>query len=96
MSDEKQAVREALRQRGGMSEKEIELLLGRYAGYGLTVQGFFRRWLEKRLGRQEWMLEYIDTKLIAAVAVATGRVVTVPAKRGGTLRRGVYVFMIDI
>ena len=78
-----------------MSDKEIELMLGRYAGYGLTVRGFFRRWLEKRLGRQEWILEYIDTRLIADVAVATGRVVTVPAERGGTLRRGVYVFMVD-
>ncbi|MBP9897714.1 MAG: hypothetical protein KBF28_05035 [Gemmatimonadales bacterium] len=47
-----------------------------------------RRWLEKRLGRQEWMLDYIDTRLIADVAVATGRVMTVPANRGTTVRRG--------
>lgn len=94
MSDEKQEVRAALKQLMGSNEKVIELMLGRYAGYSLTVRGFMRRWLEKRLGRQEWMLEYIDVKLIADVAVATGRVVTVPAKRGTTLRRGVYVFMV--
>ncbi len=40
------------------------------------------------------MLDYIDTRLIADVAVATGRVMTVPANRGTTVRRGVYVFLL--
>lgn len=35
MSDEKQDVRAALRQLLGNNEKEIELMLGRYAGRGI-------------------------------------------------------------
>lgn len=62
MSDEKQDVRAALRLLLGKNEKEIELMLGRYAGYSLTVRGFMRRWLEKRLGRQEWMLSQGDVR----------------------------------
>lgn len=95
MSDEEQDVRAALRLRLGDNESEIELLLGRYAGYSVTVPGFMRRWLKKQLGGQAWMLEYINTRLLADVAVATGRVMTVPAKRGTTVRRGVYVFWLN-
>jgi hypothetical protein len=94
MIQDDDGVRAALQQLLGRNEKEIELMLGRYAGYSLTVRGFMRRWFEKRFGEHEWMLEFIDIRLIADVAVATGRVVTVPAKRGATLRRGVYVFMV--
>jgi len=95
MSDEEQDVRAALRLRLGDNEPEIELMLGRYAGYSVPVRGFIRRWLEKRLGGQAWMLDDINTRLIADAAVATGRVLTVPAKPGTTARRGVYVFWLD-
>jgi hypothetical protein len=94
MSDEQQEVRAALRQRFGSNEKEIELMLGRYEGRHLTVPGFFRRWLESRLGEQAiWMLDYIDVRLIADTAVTLGRVETMAAGPGSTARRGLYVFM---
>ena len=94
MSEEENDVRAALRQRFGTNEKEIELMLGRYVGYHLTVRGFIRRWLEERLAEQaSWMLDYINVELIADAAVAKGRVVTIAATRGDPVRPGVYVFM---
>ena len=94
MSDEKQEVRAALKQHLGSNEKEIELMLRRYAGQHLTVRSFFRGWLHERLAEQAtWMMDLINVELIADTAVALGRVITVPAKPASQLRRGVYVFL---
>lgn len=91
MSDEEQEIRAVLRERLGDNEGEIQLMLGWYEGRHRSVQGFFRKWLERRLAEQAgWMLDYINVKLIADAAVAKGRVVTIEVGPG---RRGLYVFM---
>lgn len=93
MTHEDDGVRAALQKRFGRNEKEIERLLGNYVGLHLTIRGYFRKWLAVHLAEHAgWMLDYINVRLIAEVAVATGRVVTLPAKRGpGQI--GVYVFV---
>jgi len=94
MTEDLQEVREALQKRFGDNEKEIELMLRRYAGQHLTVRSFFRGWLHERLAEQAtWMMDLINVELIADTAVALGRVITVPAKPASQLRRGVYVFL---
>lgn len=96
MSEEEQDVLAALQRRFGDNEKEIARMLGWYVGHHLTVRGFFRKWLEARLGNQAgWMLDYINVELIADAAVAKGRVITLPAKRRDTFRAGAYVFLYD-
>ena len=93
MTQEDDGVRAALEKRFGSNEKEIERLLGYYVGVHMTVRGYFRKWLVERLAEHAgWMLDYINVRLIAEVAVATGRVVALPAKRGPG-KIGVYVFV---
>ncbi len=93
MTQEDDGVRAALRERFGKNEKEIERLFGGYVGTYMTVRGYFRKWLAVQLAEHaSWMLDYINVRLIAEVAAATGRVVTLPAKRGPG-RIGVYVFV---
>lgn len=94
MTEEIEDVRAALRERFGDNEKEIQLMLGRYVGQHRSIRSFFRQWLEGRLAEQApWMMNYINVVLIADVAVAMGRVITVPAKPASRPRRGVYVFL---
>jgi hypothetical protein len=72
-------------ERFGDNEQEITLMLSRYVGQHRSVRSFFRQWLEGRLaGQANWMMNYINVKLIADVAVAMGRVITVPAKPGSS------------
>jgi len=93
MTQEDDGVRAALQKRLGRNEKEIERLLGCYVGVHTTVRGYFRKWLMDHLAEHaDWMLDYINVRLIAEVAAATDRVVTMPAKRGPG-RIGVYVFV---
>jgi len=93
MIQDDDGVRAALQQRFGKNEKEIERLLSCYVGMHVTVRGYFRKWLTVQLAEHaSWMLDYIDVRLIAEVAGAMGRVVTLPAKRGPG-RIGVYVFV---
>ena len=93
MTQEDDGVRAALQERFGRNEKEIERLLGCYVGVHATVRGYFRKWFRDQLAEHAgWMLDYINVRLIAEVAAATGRVVTMPAKRGPG-RIGVYVFV---
>lgn len=94
MTEEVEDVRAALMKRFGGNEKEIALMLSRYVGQHLSIRSFFWQWLEGRLAEQaSWMMNYISVELIADVAVAMGRVITVPAKPASQLRRGVYVFL---
>ena len=82
-----------MQERFGRNEKEIERLLGCYVGVHTTVRGYFRKWLTIHLAEHaDWMLDYINVRLITEVAAATGRVVTMPAGRGPG-RIGVYVFV---
>ena len=93
MTQEDDGVRAVLQKRFGGNEKEIERMLGCYDGVHMTARGYFRKWLKMHLAEHAgWMLDYINIRLIADVATATGRVVTLPAKRGpGQI--GVYVFV---
>jgi|GEM_PF-3502907 len=93
MTQDDDGVRAALQQHFGENENEIERLLGGYVGVHATVRGYFRKWLTVQLAEHaSWMLDYINVRLLAEVAGATGRVVTLPAKRGPG-RLGVYVFV---
>lgn len=95
MSEEINEVWAAIQEHRRCSDKETEFLMRHYEGRHGNVRGFFRRWLETRLGEQaEWMLNYIKVELIADVAVEMGRVVTVPAKPSADCLRSVYVFLV--
>lgn len=93
MTQEDTGVRVALKRRFGKNEKEIERWLGGYVGVYVTARGYFRKWLTEHLAEHAgWMLDYIDVRLITDVAMASGMLVTLPAKRGpGQI--GVYVFV---
>jgi hypothetical protein len=93
MTQENTGVRVALKRRFGKNEKEIERWLGDYVGVYVTARGYFRKWLTEHLAEHAgWMLDYIDVRLITDVAMASGMLVTLPAKRGpGQI--GVYVFV---
>jgi hypothetical protein len=93
MTHQDDGVRAVLQKRFGRNEKEIERMLGCYVGVHMTVRGYFRKWLTVHLAEHaSWMLDYINIRLIADVATATGRVVTLPAKLGpGQI--AVYVFV---
>ena len=93
MTQEDNGVRVALKRRFGKNEKEIERWLGDYVGVYVTARGYFRKWLTEHLAEHAgWMLDYIDVRLITDVAMASGMLVTLPAKRGpGQI--GVYVFV---
>ena len=93
MTQEDTGVRVALQRRFGKNEKEIERWLGDYVGVYVTARGYFRKWLTEHLAEHAgWMLDYIDVRLITDVAMASGMLVTLPAKRGpGQI--GVYVFV---
>jgi hypothetical protein len=93
MTQEDTGVRVALKRRFGKNEKEIERWLGDYVGVYVTARGYFRKWLTEHLAEHAgWMLDYIDVRLITDVAMASGMLVTLPAKRGpGQI--GVYVFV---
>ena len=93
MTQEDTGVRVALKRRFGKNEKEIERWLGDYVGVYVTARGYFRKWLTEHLAEHAgWMLDYIDVRLITDVAMASGLVVTLPAKRGPG-KIGVYVFV---
>ena len=93
MTQEDDGLRAALQERFGRNEKEVERFLGCYVGVYVTVRGYFRKWLTLHLVEHaSWMLDYINVRLIAEVATATGRVLTLPANRG-VGRIGVYVFV---
>ena len=75
-------------------EVEVQRMLARYEGCHPTIRGFFRGWLETRLGEQaEWMLRLINVKRIADTGVKLGRVRTIEAAPSPKIRPRLYVFL---
>lgn len=94
MSEEEQEVLAAVKGLVGDDEVEVQRMLARYEGCHPTIRGFFRGWIETRLGGQaEWMLRLINVKRIADTAVKLGRVKTIEAASSRVSRPRLHVFL---